>query len=62
MGILSNVFLNEGYIGNIIGFYCWVNIHWVTQSSLASSQNVTCYSQFQSGLVYISAQVSGSIL
>jgi hypothetical protein len=27
LGILSNVLLNEGYIGNIIGFYCWVNIH-----------------------------------
>jgi len=27
MGILSNVSLNEGCMGNITGFYCWVNIH-----------------------------------
>jgi hypothetical protein len=27
MAILSNVFLSERSIGNIIGFYCWVNIH-----------------------------------
>jgi len=29
MGILSNVSLKEGCMGNITGFYCWVNIHLV---------------------------------
>lgn len=26
-GILSNVFLFEDSIGNIMGLFCWVNIH-----------------------------------